>query len=439
MQWKAVVGERLLFVEDGPATNAEIPSGGMVEGDFPKPTEVADVLAALDEPTRERLTSLVGTLQNTVTGHEQDLNATVQTAGPALAAVGSVLRGIGTDGPAIKNLVTDLNGTVDTLARRQQDVGAVIDELSTSARATAGEREQLRAALAKLPPTLRTAQGTLDKVPGVTDEALPLLEDLRPATEKLPGVSEQLAPLLADLRPLVADLKPTLEAASTLLDRTPGLLDSSHRSLPGLAELAGGYAPVLETLRPYTPEVTGFLTTWGSAGQNYDANGRYMRIFAQAGTAPPTVYPPGVTPPGIVPEVAPAPGRPTTPPATGTARRPRCSRSWATRAGRGRDDPRILPPADPGDRDRRDRGRHRCGGRHRELRGRPHPDHRVRRREPDPGRTAGQDQRGHGRRGRGAAVRPGAQGRPGPAAGGRPGHAGPHRRHRPGRPRVAAR
>jgi phospholipid/cholesterol/gamma-HCH transport system substrate-binding protein len=309
VQWKAVVGERLLFVEDGPATNAEIPSGGMVEGDFPKPTEVADVLAALDEPTRERLTSLVGTLQNTVTGHEQDLNATVQTAGPALAAVGSVLRGIGTDGPAIKNLVTDLNGTVDTLAQRQQDVGAVIDELSTSARATAGEREQLRAALAKLPPTLRTAQGTLNKVPGVTDEALPLLEDLRPATEKLPGVSEQLAPLLADLRPLVADLKPTLEAASTLLDRTPGLLDSSHRSLPGLAELAGGYAPVLETLRPYTPEVTGFLTTWGSAGQNYDANGRYMRIFAQAGTATPTVYPPGVTPPGIVPEVAPAPGQ----------------------------------------------------------------------------------------------------------------------------------
>lgn len=309
VQWKALVGERLLFVEDGPKDYAEIPSGGMVQGDFPKPTEIADILNALDQPTRERLTSLVGTLQNTVTGHEQDLNSTVQTAGPALSAVGSVLRGIGTDGPAIKNLVTDLNGTVDTLAKRQQDVGSVIDGLSTTARATAGQREQLRAALTKLPPTLRTAQGTLGKVPGVTDEAMPLLEDLRPATEKLPGVSEQLAPLLKDLRPLVSDLKPTLEAASTLLDRTPGLLDSSNRSLPGLAELAGGYAPVLETLRPYTPEVTGFLNTWGSSGQNSDANGRYMRIFAQEGTTSPNVYPPGLTPPGIVKEPAPAPGQ----------------------------------------------------------------------------------------------------------------------------------
>ncbi|MEU9817865.1 MCE family protein [Pseudonocardia alni] len=308
VQWKAVVGERLLFVQDGPKDYAEIPSGGMVQGDFPKPTEVADVLAALDEPTRARLTSLVGTLQNTVTGHEQDLNATVNTAGPALAAVGNVLRGIGTDGPAISKLVTDLNGTVDTLAKRQQDLGAVVDELGTSARATAAQREQLRAALAKLPPTLRTAQGTLNKVPGVTDEALPLLEDLRPATEKLPGVSEQLAPLLQDLRPLVADLKPTLEAASALLDRTPGLLDSSNRALPGLAETAGGYAPVLEALRPYTPNVVGFLSTWGSAAQNFDSNGRYMRIFAQAGPATPVVYPPGVTPPGIVPDLNPAPG-----------------------------------------------------------------------------------------------------------------------------------
>lgn len=308
VQWKATVGERLLFVQDGPREHAEIPNGGMLQGDFPKPTEVADVLAALDEPTRNRLSSLVGTLQNTVGGHEQDLNATVRTAGPALAAVGSVLRGIGTDGPAITSLVTDLNGTVDTLAKRQQDLSSVVQELSTSAKATAGRREQLRAALTKLPGTLRTAQGTLGKVPGTTDQAMPLLADLEPATAKLPGVADQLAPLLADLRPLVADLKPTLESASALLDRTPALLDSAHGTLPALSDTAGAYSPVLQSLRPYTPEVVGFLNTWGSAGQNYDANGRYMRIFAQEGTTTPVVYPPGVTPPGIVPETAPPPG-----------------------------------------------------------------------------------------------------------------------------------
>ncbi|MCE3552852.1 MCE family protein [Pseudonocardia sp. RS11V-5] len=306
VQWKALVGERLLFIEDGPKENAEIPSGGMVEGDFPKPTEVADILAALDPATREKLGSLTETLQTTVKGHEQDLNGTLQTAGPALAAVGEVLRGIGTDGPAINALVTDLNSTMATIANRQDALSGVVTDLSTSSKAMAAQREQLRAALQKLPSTLDIAQGTLGRVPGVTEETLPLLSDLESATAKLPGVSEQLAPLLADLRPLVADLKPTLESASLLLDRTPGLLDSAHGALPGLSTAADAYTPALDFLRPYTPDVTSFLTNWGGAGQNYDSNGRYMRIFAQEGTTSPDVNP-GVTPPGIQHEDAPAP------------------------------------------------------------------------------------------------------------------------------------
>lgn len=301
VQWKALVGERLLFIEDGPAANAEIPSGGMVEGEFPKPTEVADVLAALDPATRDDLSSLINRLDGTLEGSERDFNQTVRTAGPSLAAVGEVLRGIGTDGPAIEALVTDLNAMMGTIAERDADLSAVVDDLTTSTGDTVAVREQLREALTRLPGTLRTAQGVLESVPGVTEEALPLLADLDPATARLAGVSEQLAPLLADLRPLVGELKPTLQAASVLLDRTPGLLDGLDTTLPGVEDLTANYAPVLEFLRPYTPDVTAFVLNWGSAGQNFDANGRYMRIFAEAGTTSPVVNP-GVVPPGIVPE-----------------------------------------------------------------------------------------------------------------------------------------
>ena len=62
------------------------------------------------------------------------------------------------------------------------------------------------------------------------------------------------------------------------------------------------------TLRPYTPEVVGFVNTWGSAGQNYDSNGHYMRILAGTGLAAPVIYPPGVTPPGFTRTDKPAPG-----------------------------------------------------------------------------------------------------------------------------------
>jgi phospholipid/cholesterol/gamma-HCH transport system substrate-binding protein len=35
---------------------------------------------------------------------------------------------------------------------------------------------------------------------------------------------------------------------------------------------------VLEFIRPYTPEITGWLRDFGSSSANYDANGHYARI-----------------------------------------------------------------------------------------------------------------------------------------------------------------
>ena len=58
---------------------------------FHNPNLTADqVLAALDPPTRQRLTGLINNLRQTLNGHEQDLNSTVQSAGPALRALGQV-------------------------------------------------------------------------------------------------------------------------------------------------------------------------------------------------------------------------------------------------------------------------------------------------------------------------------------------------------------
>lgn len=299
VQWKALVGERMLMIKDGPAGNAEVPDGGMIKGDFPKPTEVADILAALDPRTRKDLASLINRLNGTFEGSEADLNQTLRAAGPSLEAIGEVLRGIGTDGPAIEALVNDLNKMMNTLDKRGGDLSAIVNELSNSARTTAAHRDDLREALRKMPGTLNTARGTLDKVPGVTDKTLPLLKDLDPATARLADVAADMAPLMQDLRPMVDDLKPALRSAAELLDHTPGLLDSMDRTVPDITKLADGYTPALDFLRPYTPNVVHFLTTWGSANQGYDANGHYFRILAKMGTSSLGVMPKDTTPPGV--------------------------------------------------------------------------------------------------------------------------------------------
>lgn len=306
--WKAVLGERLLEVTDGPADNAEVPSGGMLAGDMPAPVEVDDVLAVLDPKTRERLNSLVGRLEGTLQGSEADVNATLQTAGPALHGVGSVLRGLGTDGEAIGQLATELNEMMLVLARRDQEVEQVVGNLGAATAGIVDEREQLAESLDLLPGTLQQARNTLGDVPVTVDETVPLLDDLAPATERLPSVAGNLRPVLVDLRPTIAELRPTLDAASQLLQHTPGLLDAGEATLPGIDTALTGLAPTLDFLRPYTPELAGVMSNWGSMSANYDANGHYARIFLPFGVEQANVNPGGVNGPGVEKNATPFPG-----------------------------------------------------------------------------------------------------------------------------------
>jgi phospholipid/cholesterol/gamma-HCH transport system substrate-binding protein len=306
--WKALLGERLVEVHDGPSSGPEIPSGGMLTGTMAQPVELDQVLNALDPGVRAHLSSLVQQLNGTLQGNEGNVKATLQSAGPALSSLGSLLKGIGTDGPAIKDLVTTLNQLTGTLAARDGDLRGVVDDLSHLTSVVSAQRQQLSQSLQKLPGTLDQATSTLGDVPGVADKAVPLLRDLQPATEKLPSVARNLKPVLQDLRPLVADLGPTLTAAQQLLGTTPGLLDQAHAAVPGVTSAVSYLQPAFAFLRPYTPETASFFALWGSAFANYDANGHYARIFGPQVGGTSVNNNPGVVPPGIRNDPYPLPG-----------------------------------------------------------------------------------------------------------------------------------
>jgi len=306
--FKALLGERVVDITDGPSTNASIPSHGLIVGQMPKPTEFDQILNTLDAPTLEHLKSLVNGLDDTVKGHEGDINATLQASGPTLQALGGVLDAIGTDGPAIRALVTRLNELTGTVADHQNDVRTIVTQLTRLTSLAASRQQQLRDSLSALPPTLQTAKTTLDKVPPVADQVVPLLHDLDPATEKLPSVADNLHGLLKDLRPALHDLRPTIRALDELFDHTPGLLDSAHDTFPELTDTFDNLSAPLAFLRPYTPEAMGWLSNWNSAFANYDSNGHFARIFVQAGSTS-LMGNPGIVPPGVRVTPYPLPGQ----------------------------------------------------------------------------------------------------------------------------------
>lgn len=296
VQWYAALGERILRIDPGPATNPEIPDGGLLPAESEQ-VEVDQVLAALDAPTRQKLNGLIESVKKTSTDHEQQIQATLRGAGPAVEAAGAIFDAVGRDGPAIRALVDQLQQMIEITARQQNDVrGAVsgLDRFSTQVGTT---QRQLSDSLRELPPTLRSANTTLADVSPAAEAATAMLGDLRGATEQLPGVAGDLSPLLRDLRPAIGDLRPGLEATRDLLDRTPELLDNTHVALPKAGEFVRGYQPAISFLRPYTPELAGWLQNWGKNFGAYDSRGHLWAAVLGEGSPQAVNESPVIIPP----------------------------------------------------------------------------------------------------------------------------------------------
>lgn len=283
VEWRSLLGERYLHLLPGRAGNPPLPDRAMIEAGSSQ-VVVEDLLEALDPATRVHLASTIEQLNAALQGSQPNLNQTLQTAGPTVQALGAVLNAIGTDGGAIKTVLANLRQVTQVLAARRAGLSSTVQDLNRASSAVAEHEQQLSDGLAQLPGTLQSTKRALDKVPAAAESTIPLLNDLRPATDRLPHLAGNLSPVMHDLRPILGELRPTLGAADRLLGKTPDFLDDTRDVLPQLrTTMQRAQAPVA-FLRPYTPEIMGFLSNWGSTWSSYDSQGGAVRPIAVQGS-----------------------------------------------------------------------------------------------------------------------------------------------------------
>jgi phospholipid/cholesterol/gamma-HCH transport system substrate-binding protein len=63
-----------------------------------------------------------------------------------------------------------------------------------------------------------------------------------------------------------------------LLNKAPALEQAAKPSFAHSIEALQKATPVLKFLRPYTPDLVGWLRDFGEGSANYDANGHFARI-----------------------------------------------------------------------------------------------------------------------------------------------------------------
>jgi phospholipid/cholesterol/gamma-HCH transport system substrate-binding protein len=183
-----------------------------------------------------------------------------------------------------QRFVTDTAGAVTTIASRRNDLSQLIGNANATTGAIGNEQASLDQALAVLPHTLRQANTTFVKLNATLDDLDTLVNESKPATKKLAPFFRALRPLVRDATPTIQDLRLLIRRGGAnndlveLLQKQPRLTSLAKSDFPRTIKALQKGQPVVEYLRPYAPDFTGWLTKFAEGASPYDANGHYARI-----------------------------------------------------------------------------------------------------------------------------------------------------------------
>lgn len=197
--------------------------------------------------------------------------------------LGRVLRGLGADEPALKDLITNLRIASGSFAQQSAPLEAAIAELPDTIAAGNAAFVSLNSSFPATRAFAREILPGLRNAPATLDAATPMLRQL------------DLLARPRELRGLVADLEPTVPELATLSRETIPLLEGAralsscfnHVVIPWAEDRVSGGSAYDASHGPKGRvfEETGYGLA-GIAGESRsgDANGQYIRVIGGGGT-----------------------------------------------------------------------------------------------------------------------------------------------------------
>jgi phospholipid/cholesterol/gamma-HCH transport system substrate-binding protein len=279
------IANRYVALTPGPNSNRELSEGATLGTD--KTTSIVDLdqlFNTLDPKTRASLQQFI---QGNATWYDHrgvEANAATKYFNPALSGSRRLVNQVVANQQTLNSFLANAAKTTGALAQRRGDLANLVSNANTTAVAIGAENASLNQALALLPGTLRKANTTFVNLRATLDDLDVLVAESKPATKDLARFLSQLRPLVEDARPTIADLRTLVRRdganndLTDLLRKAPALEKAAKPSFAHSIEALQKATPVLKFLRPYTPDLVGWLRDFGAGSANYDANGHFARI-----------------------------------------------------------------------------------------------------------------------------------------------------------------
>ena len=279
------IANRYIALTPAPNSAKQLEDGAtLAAGSTTDVVDLDEIFNTLDPATRKDLQGVIQGFAAQYQGKGPQAARSAEYFNPFLSTSRRLVNQLTQDEGTLTDFIVNSSRAVTALAERRNDLANLVSNTNATAGAIGQENVALSTALGLLPTTLKRANTTFVNLRATLDDLDVLVAESKPATKRL-------APFLRELRPLVHSSRPTIRDLRRLVT-TPGadndLLDAT-RKLPHLQKVASPVflhsrqalqksQPVLEFIRPYTEELTGWFHDFGQSTANYDANGHFARI-----------------------------------------------------------------------------------------------------------------------------------------------------------------
>lgn len=230
--------------------------------------------------TKKDVSRLLGRLAATFGDRKTELRRGLRAAPGGLDETAGLLRELSANEASLRTLVRSGDRTLGALAARDRDLRSLISNAARTFDEFAEHTEAQQQALDRAPEAFDATTTTLARLDGSLDRLDGLVSDLKPATGPLRTFARSSRGAFAELRSFAPLASATLRTGTESAPRIGRLLDRGTPFLPRLGGVLGQLDPMLACVRPYGPEIAGFVSTWAGFAKNYDTDGHYARSFS---------------------------------------------------------------------------------------------------------------------------------------------------------------
>ena len=279
------VANRYVALHMGPDSGEELPDGATLAADTTSsPVDLDQLFDVFDDPTRKALQNVIAGQATIYGGAEEEANKAYKFLAPGLDSTRRLLAELNSDQVAFEQFLVTGSRVLGAVAERRNDLSELTANANQALGAIAAENEAFDRSLAALPPAMRQANTTFVNLREALDDLDPLVATTGRSTEDLAPVLRELRPVAQKAVPVVGDLSDVFSRDGKNNDLTdalgalPGTERAADRAVPRAQAAIAQTQDEIEVLRPYTPDLLGWLAGLGQAAAAYDANGHYVRV-----------------------------------------------------------------------------------------------------------------------------------------------------------------